>query len=353
MSRGHIRPQGDGSWELKFDLGRDPMTGKRITKYATFRGTKRAAQVELIRLLSSRDSGTYVEPTKMTVAQYLRHWLAADMDRRVSARTAAVHRGIVEQNIIPRVGHIPLRKLTAVHIEALEADLQRDGWVRNRAKPEQGEIVERGLSAQTVLHVHRTLSQALAHAVRLGVLVRNPAQAVKPPRPPRKEIRILDKEEMGTLLRAAEGTLLYLPILVSLTTGLRRGELYGLRWSDIDLKSGHLTVNQAMERIKGAISFKGPKTKTSGRTITLPAITVEVLERHRKTQLEERLKLGLGRDPRGLVFAHPDGNPMDPDALTKGSVGWLLVPRLRRSPCTVCATPTSATCSWTGCTSRS
>ena len=94
MSQGHIRPQGDGSWELKFDLGRDPLTGRRITKYATFRGTKRRAQEELTRLLGQRNDGTYVEPTKMTVAQYLNHWLEADIDRRVAARTVHVIAGL-------------------------------------------------------------------------------------------------------------------------------------------------------------------------------------------------------------------------------------------------------------------
>ena len=83
MSLGHIRQQGKGSWELKFDLGRDPLTGKRVTKYVTFHGAKRKAQEELTRLLARRDEGTYVDPTKMSVAAYLRHWLEADIDRRV------------------------------------------------------------------------------------------------------------------------------------------------------------------------------------------------------------------------------------------------------------------------------
>ena len=323
MSQGHIRPQGDGSWELKFDLGRDPLTGRRITKYATFRGTKRKAQEELTRLLSQRNDGTYVEPTKMTVAQYLNHWLEADIDRRVAARTGARYRGIVEKNIIPKLGHVPLRKLTAVHIEAFEAALQREGWVKARAKQKvkEGEETpiqdERGLSAQTALHIHRVLSQALSHAVRLGVLFKNPARQVKPPRPSSREIKILDKNEITTLIHAAKRVGLYVPILVAVTTGVRRGELLALRWSDIDLKAASLTVNQSLERIKGKFEFKSPKTKTSRRIITLPTITVETLRRHYKVQLEARLKLGLGRDPRGLVFARPDGQPMDADTLSK------------------------------------
>lgn len=315
---GHVRKQGKGSWEIKFDLGRDPMTGKRVTKYVTFRGTKRAAQAELIRLLSSKDREGYVDTTKMTVAQYLRHWLTVDIDRRVAARTAARHRGIVEKNIIPKIGHIPMRKLNAVHIEALEAELQREGWVKRRRKPEDGaEEEKRGLSAQTVKHVHRTLSQALTHAVSTGVLFKNPAHQVRPPRPPEREIKILDKAEIGTVLKAAKGTALYVPVLVAVTTGLRRGELLGLRWSDVDLKSCRLSVNQSIERIKGKIEFKPPKTKTSRRSVTLPAVTVEALQEHRAAQLQERLKLGLGRDPRGLIFTRPDGEPIDADSFTK------------------------------------
>lgn len=140
----------------------------------------------------------------MTLAEYLRHWLEADIDRRVAARTAARHRGIVEKNIIPKLGHVLVRKLTAGHIEAFEAEQQREGWVKPRAKsklmadaPTQ---LKRGLSAQTVQHIHRTLSQALGHAVRLGVLFKNPARQVKPPRPPSREIKILDKCEITTLV---------------------------------------------------------------------------------------------------------------------------------------------------------
>src|SRR5215471_9672479 len=305
QGQGHIRQRGQRSWELKFDLGRDAVTGKRISRYVNFRGTKREAQAELNRLLNSRNEGTYVDPTKMTVAEYLEHWLAVYVDRQLAAKTAARHRGIIQHQIIPRLGLAPMRKLTAVHIEAFEADLQREGYVKGRKRGQS-------LAPQTVLHAHRTLSQALAHAVKTGVLFKNPAEQVKPPRPPRREIAILSKAEVATLLHAAGP--LYLPVLVAITTGIRRGELLGLRWSDIDLKASRLTVNQSLERVKGKTVFKGPKTQTSRRAITLPAITVEALRRHRTEQAAEHLRLGLKLN---LVFAHPDGSPLDPDTLTK------------------------------------
>jgi integrase len=307
MSRGHIRKQGEGSWEIKFDLGRDPMTGKRLTRYLTFRGTKRAAEAELTRLLSRRDDGVHVDPTKMNLGEYLHHWLTANIERRVAARTAHRHRGIVEKNIIPRLGNIPLRKLTAVHIEAFEADLQREGRVNGKG----------GLSAQTVKHVHRTLSQALRHAVRQNVLVKNPAEAVQPPRPEDREIVILSKPEIGTILSAAQGTELFVPILVGVTTGVRRGELLALRWSDLDLDAGYLIVNQALEQVGRKITFKPPKNKKSRRKVTLPDTTTKALRQYRKTQAEERLRMGLPAAARTLVFSRPNGEPLDPDAVSK------------------------------------
>ena len=300
QGQGHIRQRGKQSWLLKFDLGRDA-SGKRVTRHITFRGTKREAQAELNRLLNRRNEGTYADRTKMSVGEYLEHWLTVDIERRVARKTAIRHRQIVQRQIIPRIGGVPVRKLTPTHIEAFEAQLQQDGHVKGRKAGQ-------GLTAQTVLHVHRTLSQALAHAVNAGVLFKNPAEQVKPPRPLRKEIAILSKPEIATLLRASEGTRLYLPVLIAVTTGVRRGELLALRWSDIDLKAARLTANQSLERLAGKTTLKPPKTSGSHRTITLPALTVEALRDHRSA----KPRIGAGE----LVFSH-DGIPWDPDSLTK------------------------------------
>jgi len=134
------------------------------------------------------------------------------------------------------------------------------------------------------------------------------------------------------VLEAARGTELQLPILLSLTTGVRRGELLGLRWSDIDLETGRVTVNQALERIKGKTTFKSPKTITSRRAITLPAACVSALREHRVHQAKQRLAMGLGRDPGGLVLARSDGEPLGPDGVSKAFK--LLVEQTRVTPIT-------------------
>ena len=119
------------------------------------------------------------------------------------------------------------------------------------------------------------------------------------------------------MIETAKTLGLYVPVLIAVTTGVRRGELLALRWSDIDLKASTLTVNQSLERIRGKLEFKSPKTKHSRRTISLPSETVKALREHHTVQLQQRLKLGLGRDPRGLVFGRADGEPMDADTLSK------------------------------------
>jgi integrase len=252
----------------------------------------------------------------MSVAEYLEHWLAVDIERRVARKTAVRHRQLVHRQIIPHIGSLPMRKLTAVHIEAFEAELQKTGYVKGKKAGE-------GLAAQTVLHVHRTLAQALGHAVKNGVLFKNPADQVSPPRPGKREIAILSKAEVATILRTALETAegLYLPVLVGVTTGMRRGEILGLRWSDIDLKASRLRVNQSLERLGGKTTLKSPKTAGSRRTITLPALTTEALAQHRAKQ---------GRiGPSELVFSH-DGIPWDPDSLTKGFDRLIEVAGVRR-----------------------
>jgi len=132
QGQGHIRQRGKQSWQLKFDLGRDPATGKRLSRFVSFQGTKREAQAELNRLLNRRKEGTYVDPTKMSVAEYLEHWLSVDIERRVARKTTVRHRQLVQHQIAPRLGQMPVRQLTPTHIEAFEAQLQRDRYVKGR-----------------------------------------------------------------------------------------------------------------------------------------------------------------------------------------------------------------------------
>jgi len=168
--------------------------------------------------------------------------------------------------------------------------------------------------------------------VRLQVLARNPADAVDPPRPRPVEMAALDVADTARLLGAAAGSRLYLPVLLAVATGLRRGELLALRWKDLDLGGGALAVCQAMELTRAGIAFKEPKTRRSRRRVTLPALVVDVLRAHRREQVVERLGAGPAYRDLDLVLPGPGGEPWNPRYFGKSFASLVErsgVPRVR------------------------
>ncbi len=244
---GHIQRRGKKSWRLKFDNGRDPVTGRRRIVYKTVHGGKREAQAELIKELRALQTGDHVEPSRLTVADYLRRWLDGH-SAQVAAKSAERDREIVEKHLIPGLGTVPLQKLTALHIQDHYAKSLASG--RRQGKG--------GLSSNTVLRHHRVLFQALRQAVRWQLVARNVAEAVDAPKKGYCEIEALDEAQLSRVLRAAQGTASHLPILLAATTGLRRGEVLGLRWRDLDLDRARLHVAQVLEETAMGVAFKEP-----------------------------------------------------------------------------------------------
>jgi integrase len=158
-----------------------------------------------------------------------------------------------------------------------------------------------GLSPQTVLHHHRLLHRALEQAVKWQLLVRNPCDAVEPPTPAPVEMRALTGAESIQLLQAAEGTPLFLPVVLGSATGMRRGEICALKWEDVDVKRGVVTVRRSLEETRAGLVFKSPKTRKGQRTFSLPDFAVEVLVRHRAAQEETRRLMGTTYQDLGLV----------------------------------------------------
>lgn len=305
--KGHIRPRGKNTWAIKYEIGRDPKTGKRRSKWVTVHGAKRDAQRELRRILHEIDNNQHIEPSCMTLAEYLETWLADYARNRVSAKTFERYTEIARKHLIPALGGHQLVKLTPLHIQSYHGDALAEGRIGSKG----------GLSAQTVLHHHRLLSQALKRAVRLQLLVRNPCDAVDPPRPARREIKILDHPETARLLKKTEGRRLYVPILLAVATGMRRGEILALRWQDVDLDGATLSVCRTLEETRDGLNFKMPKTARSRRTITLPSFAVDALRRHRARQAEEKLLAGPAYDDHGLICARADGSPTKPDDMSR------------------------------------
>ncbi len=307
---GGIDQRGDDAWRLRYRVN-----GKRYS--TTFRGTKRAAQIELRRLLQSADTGAHVEPSKTSIADYLRGWLDNDTD--LSPKTRERYRQLAEQQIIPHVGSITLQALRPARVKDWHATLLRAGGDKGRP-----------LSARTVGHAHRVLHRALEQAVLLEVISRNVAHVVRPPKVQADEIEILSPEQVTHILDRLDGHALHPIVAVALGTGMRRGELCALAWGALDLDAGAVRVERSLEETAEGLRFKAPKTKNGRRAISLAASTVAILREHRIRQTELWLQLGLGRPGADdLVFTLGDGSPYPPDKLSRD---WLRIVTSRKLP---------------------
>jgi integrase len=307
---GSIRRRGKMTWELTFDLGPDPVTGDRMRRFVSVKGTRSDAEKALTEAIHRRNTGLDISYGKLTVTQYLNRWMADYATNNVSAATLVRYKGIITNHLVPAIGRIQLSELRPAHIQRAYAEDLKDGGRKDR----------RGgaLSARTVLQHHRVLREALAHAVRWQLIARNPADAVSPPKPSRHEMRVLDREEAQKLLASCSDDPLHCLLHVALTTGARLGELLALRWSDIDAVSGTLRITRSAQRLpRDGIVFHAPKTHRSIRPIALSPVTLRILRTHRISQAEQRLAVGSPYTDRDLVFANVLGEPLDGTAVTK------------------------------------
>lgn len=316
-----IRKRGPKTWQIEVYLGRDAVSGQKIRSVQEFHGTQTEAQKEERRLLRERDLGTFVKPEKLDVAEYLARWLRDYAKPNVAATTYEAYARICTRHIIPHIGTLPLAKVRPLHVQALYAKLA-EPQPEPEAKPEETNAKDaapdpRVLSGLTILHVHRVLSQAFKQAMRWQLVAVNPCTAVDPPRYVRKEMQTLTQAQTAELLEGVRGTRYYAPLVVAVTTGVRRGELLGLRWQDIDLEAGKLAVRQTIEQTSAGLSFKPPKTPKSRRNLSLATVTIDALKQHRKEQAAQRLEQGNTYHDNGLVFPMPDGRPWTPSLFSR------------------------------------
>jgi len=303
--KGHIRQRSPGHWAIVLDV-RDPATGKRKRRWHSFVGTKREAQIECSRLISDLQGGRYLEPNKITVSQHLTRWLE-HIRGSVSPRTHERYTEIVHRNLVPVLGALLIGNLRPAQIADVYADALRHG--RRDGKG--------GLSANTVLYMHRILRQSLDHAVRLEMIRKNPADAVHPPKVSRSAMSTYDMAETAELLDTVSGSRMMIPVLLGVLCGLRRGEIAALRWCHIDFANGILAVTQSAEQTREGVRFKEPKSGRA-RTVALSTTILEALRAHKVRQAEELLRLGVGQKDTTFVHAHEDGAPIQPRSITQG-----------------------------------
>jgi integrase len=299
--RGNITRRGKSSWRIKFDAGRDPITGRRRTRYATIRGTKKEAEGELARLVAEYNSGSSVDPSTISVSDYLASWHTDYAVVHVTPKTAERYGQLIKNQIAPDIGQVQLQRLQPAHLQGLYAKLLKGG-----------------LAPRTVGHVHRLLRKAIGHAATMGMTQRNAAALVKPPKADDAEITILTKEQIAKLLAHVKGRTLCPILTLGLATGARRGELLALRMKDFDPESGTIRIERSLEQTKAGLRFKPPKTKHGRRAVKIPAPMVAELKAHIMTVQERRLLLGMGRATRDdLLFPRWDGEVRSPHWLTQ------------------------------------
>lgn len=307
--RGHIVKRGKDSYSIKISVGKDAATGKYKYQWVSVKGTKKDAEKRLSDLLHQLDTGTFMKPGKTTVAEFLERWLKDYAWPNLAPRTAEGYESIIRQHLIHSLGSIALTQLRPEHLQRYYSEKLSGGRYDGKG----------ALNPTTVSHHHTCLHRALKMALQWGLVSRNPADAITPPRPQRSQMQTMNEYEFQTFLEAARGTPYYSLFHLDLSTGMRRSELLALRWADVDLDliQGEVSVTRSLHHLRdGSMIFRAPKTAKGRRMIALPPQAVKVLKEHRQKQTLERAMLGIPLTDDDLVFSQPDGKALLPDTVS-------------------------------------
>ena len=303
--KGTIRKRGE-SWTWQFMVP-DPRRegGRRTVSKGGYR-LRREAEAALAETLAGYDDSAHVEPSKLTLRAYVEgQWLPS---LRLKPATVQCYRDQMNYYVLPAIGGVRLRDLSAGDVVRLYAQLRADGRRKGSG----------GLSESSLTKAHVALSKALGDAVEEGLLARSPMarlpKRVRPSQERTEEMQVWSAEEMGSFLDHAQGDRLYGVFRLVLATGLRRSEAAGLRWEDVDLDAGRLSVRRGRVSV-GYVVEEGTPKANRARTIGLGAETVSVLRAHRRRQLEERMAWGEAWVDTGLVFTREDGSALHPQTL--------------------------------------
>jgi integrase len=298
------------TWYVVVELGRTP-DGRRRQKWHGGYRTRKEAEAARAKLVNEVNTGIYAAPSKMTLGEWLTDSWLPTMRTQIKASTWDGYDRLMRLHVIPVLGRRPLHQLTPPMLNNLYVELMESGSRRGNAP--------NGLNPKTVRHVHTTLHKALADAIDAGLLTTNVAERAKPPKPrvaSQTEMKFWDPEQLAKFLVHVEGTRLQAAWHLAAMTGMRRGEVLGLRWSDIDFEAGRLAVRHTLVSVNYTIRDSTPKTHQA-RVIDLDEQTAEQLRAHRGRQQSEPAAWGPGYQPSDLVFRREDGSPVHPDLFSQ------------------------------------
>ena len=257
--------------------------------------------------LSDREGGLIFDAGNQNVGEYMDRWLNDSLRDTVRQSTLVRYEQLVRLHISPALGRIALKSLSAAHVQ---------GFYRDR--------LDSGLSPATVQKIHAVLHKVLDQAASWSLVPRNPTESVKAPRPAPEEIRPLNREQAKALLETARRERFEALYVLAVTTGLRQGELLGLKWEDVDLENSLIRVRRTLIRNRGRLLLGEPKTKRSRRTVRLTEAAVQALKEHLARQIEQMERLGDLYEDQGLIFATQRGTLVNPTNLRKRSFAPLL-----------------------------
>lgn len=296
------------TWYVVVDRGRD-RDGKRGQKWHGGFRTRREAEVAQAKIVNQINTGTYISPSALALGGYLTEEWIPGIRPRLKPTTWDSYRRNLELHVIPLIGSTPLQRISSTALNALYAELLRDGRCDGRG----------GLSERSVRYIHRILHKAFADALDAQLMSHNPASRAKPPKANKAgvdELRLWRPEQLREFLEATHGARLHGIWILASMTGMRRGELLGLRWSDVDFDGCSLSITRTLVSVAYKTHVSTPKTGKP-RVIDLDRGAIDVLREECGRRAEDREAWGAGHDDQGLVFAREDGSPIHPDALTK------------------------------------
>jgi integrase len=295
--RGHgegaiYQRESDGKWCASVDLG---LVGGKRKRKVVYGETRKEVAEKIKALLRDQQQGVNIAPEVLTVEQFLKRWLDEAVKPKNKSSTLDSYTRIVNLYLVPHIGSLRLEKLTAVHVQTM-----------------QNTLLSEGLSTRTVQYARAVLRRALGQAVKWDLVNRNVVPLVDAPRVEKHRITPLDETQARRLLAAATGHRLEAMYRVALSLGLRKGEVLGLRWSNIDWRGRKLSITATVQRIAGQKTLTTPKTATSARTLLLPDVLIKVLRQHQERQELEREALGEEWQEHGLLFPSERGTPIEP-----------------------------------------
>ena len=301
---GNIRKRSDGRWEGRYTAGRNPETGKVIYKNVLGK-TQAEVKTKLKAAIEESANIDMLKAEQYTTGQWMDVWFENCAKIKVRPSSHQTYRGYIDNHIKPNIGDIPLNKLSSLHLQKLYKKLLTSGRVERIESKGQ----PKGLSAKTVRNINQVISSAMDFARDQKLISSNPTDGCALPKLEHKEMKTLPAEQLASFLREAKESgvfeLYYIELYyIELATGLRRGELLGLKWEDIDLTQGNLQVQRQVARINGEVIEAPLKTKNAYRTLPLSSDTVGVLQEQRKKS---------GNSP--YVFPSPAGGPISPDSV--------------------------------------